>query len=75
METKKISVSGGFHNVGTRVFRVRNLRFGKRQMANVRKHVCPLTNCMCGMSGVVFKNEKTGQLYDFGYDGQLYPKS
>lgn len=47
-QIKTISVSGGFHNVSARVFRVKNNTISYDQYKNMVKHLCSVAECKCG---------------------------
>lgn len=48
MLTKKITLSGGFHNVPRIDLRVKNEELSINQHKRLRNHMCGIKECVCG---------------------------
>lgn len=51
MKTKKITLSGGFHNAAKINLLVKNNALSEGQYKRLRKHMCGVNKCICGWRG------------------------
>ncbi len=48
METKTITISGGFHNVPEITVRVKDGKLSVGQYKKIASHLCGISGCVCG---------------------------
>jgi hypothetical protein len=52
MKASKVTVEGGFHNVGPISLILKNDKMSAGQYKRLQKHLCPTNGCICGGRGI-----------------------